>query len=74
MEDLARDAVRAATSWPDRKIGADDAGRMAERVEDRGRFISSTSSDAAPSRAPARSGARDRPRRSPTCQELARAR
>ena len=38
VEDLARDAVRAATSWPDRDR-ADDVRRMAERVEDRGRHF-----------------------------------
>ncbi len=38
VEDLARDAVRLATTWPDRDR-ADDVRRMAERVEDRGRHF-----------------------------------
>ena len=38
VEDLARDAMRGATSWPDRDR-ADDVRRMAERVEDRGRHF-----------------------------------
>jgi ATP-dependent DNA helicase DinG len=38
VEDLARDGIRAATSWPDRDR-ADDVRRMAERVDDRGRHF-----------------------------------
>ena len=36
IEDLVRDAVRAVTAWPDRDR-REDALRMAERVEERGR-------------------------------------